>query len=738
MRVPARPRIVSLLIVLGWAFVPAASSERAAPSGKIENPPNVLLITIDTLRPDRLSCYDASHSQTPRIDRLAARGARFTRAFAHTPETLPSHANILLGTTPLYHGVHGNNDFVVGKEFLNLAEHLRRNGRSTGAFVGAFPLDSRFGLTRGFDVYDDNYGTGPSQEFTYIERRAGEVVDKALAWLRLQKGPWFLWVHCFDPHQRYAPPEPFASQYRERPYDGEVAYVDSALGRLLDFLEKGGLDKTTFIVFTGDHGEALGEHGESTHGYFAYNSTLWVPLIIAGPGIGAATIGETVCHVDLFPTVCELAGLKAPPSLQGLSLVPLMKGKGLPGREIYVESLDPYYGRGWAPLRGFIRGRDKFLDSPVPELFDIGRDFNEAQNLAGGVALDRYRADLDRLMKAGTLPGGTPGERKSDRETRERLGSLGYLSSPQARRKTVFTARDDLKALLPCQNKLMQAMGAYHKGDFAEGIRLLKEVIAERDDFDLAYSYLGTLYKEQRRLREAAEILRRGLERCPESYKIITTFGITLTEAGEYDAALELFDRALGIMDYDPEVWNYIGVARWKKGDLDKALESFRKCLELDADYPTAFNNIGSVFLSRYLRTKDGESLEKARESFEKAIELDPKYASAFNGLGGVYLKMGKTDQAIACWKKVIELEPGYGLALYNLGLAYIEKGDREKALESLKRYREKNERLLSPKEKEKLDALIQSLQKGPRPPADGPVATALKESRILPRGEGA
>ena len=694
-----------LLLLLGLTHQPSLAEQ------KKEGRWNVLLITIDTLRPDRLSCYSTLHVQTPRIDSLAAKGVLFLKAFAHTPTTLPSHTNILLGTTPLYHGVHDNQNFVVPKEFLSLAGLLKQNGYATGAFVGAFPLDSRFGLTRGFDIYDDNYGSKINQEFSYVERRAEVVVQKASDWLQQQRSPWFLWIHCFDPHQKYDPPEPFKTKFNDHPYDGEVAYVDFALGPLLDLIEKKGLDKTTLVVLTGDHGESLGEHGEATHGYFAYNSSLWVPLIISFPGTKSAKVDDNVCHVDIYPTVCEILGLKKPSFLQGLSLLPAIQGKPMPRREIYVESLYPYYSRGWAPLQGFIRGPEKYLDSPIPEFYDLDRDFNETKNLAETKKLDPYRAVLEDLKKKNAFSGQTSGERKPDRETLERLKSLGYVTSPQAPGKKAFTPQDDLKVLLPYQSKLMQAMGAYHRGDMSEGIRLLEEIIAERKDFDLAYTYLATLYKEQRRFKEAVAVLKEGYQYCPKSYKVITTFGIFLTEVGEYDAALGILQEGLAIIDYDPEIWNYLGMAYWKKGDLEKALEAFEKCLELDTNYSIAFNNIGSVFLSRYLKRQEAESLKKAMENFKKAIELDPRYTSAYNGLGGVYLKAGRIDEAIACWEKTVELDPEYGQALYNLGLAYLTKGDRPKALEALKKYKDKYYHLLPAKEKENLDALIKRIQ---------------------------
>ncbi len=672
---------------------------------------NLLLVTIDTMRPDRLGCYSTLHLKTPHIDGVASKGAVFLKAFAHTPTTLPSHTNILLGATPLYHGVHDNHNFIVGEEFLTLAEHLKKFGYATGAFVGAFPLDSRFGLTQGFDVYDDNYGSGLNQEFSYVERRAEAVVANALGWLAGRKEPWFLWVHCFDPHQKYDPPEPFKTEFKDEPYNGEVAYVDSALGGLFDYLEKKGLDHNTLIVLTGDHGESLGEHGEISHGYYAYNSTLWVPLIVAGPGIRAGRVEDNVCHVDIFPTVCEYLKIDKPSRLQGISLLPAIDGRSLPRREIYFESLYPYYSRGWAPLKGFVLESEKYLDSPIPELYDIGKDFDENHNLAETTGLDPYGEILKGIQKKQEYSGPPAEERRADRETQERLRSLGYLSSPQAPRKEAFTPEDDLKTLLPYQSRLMQAMGAYHKGNLPEGVRLLKGVLAERKDFDLAYTYLAVIYKEQGRLKEAVDILREGYHNCPKSYKVITTFGIILTEIGEYDAALGILQEGLAIMDYDPELWNYIGMAHWRKGELDEAMDAYEHCLELDANYPVVFNNIGSVHLSRHLKTGDPESLNAALESFEKAVELDPAYASAYNGLGGVYLKAGRVDEAIAAWEKTVELDPGYGPALYNLGLAYIRKGNRIKALEVLEKYKEINYRLLQPKEKANLDELIRKLK---------------------------
>ncbi len=655
MRKAALPLFVAaFLVVIASGEAPSAARVTAALSK-----PNLLLITIDTLRPDRLSCYSTDFVRTPTIDALAGRGVLFRRAFAHTPTTLPSHTTILLGVTPLRHGVHDNANFVVGEEFLTLAEHLKSLGYATGAFVGAFPLDSRFGLTQGFDVYDDNYGTRGASEISYVERKAGEVVAKAISWLGGQRSPWFLWVHCFDPHQRYDPPEPFLSRFKANPYNGEVAYVDSALAGLFDALERKGETKNTVVVFTGDHGESLGEHGESTHGYFAYNSTLWVPLIIAAPGTKPGECRDTVCHLDIFPTVCDLLGARKPDALQGISLVPALKGRPVTSRDVYFESLYPHFSRGWAPLRGIIRGPMKYFDSPVPELYDTNHDFGELENLAPKQSLEIYAAALKKTMATLSPPANGTSSRKLDRAAQERLRSLGYVSGPAPPpADKVYGHEDDLKVLLPYQTKLQTAMGRYHSGALEEGVVLLKEIIAERKDFDLAYTYLATIYKEQGRWEEAVDCLRQGHQHNPSSFRILTTFGIFLTEAGQNDAAIEVLKQGLAIIDYDPEVWNYIGIAYWNKGDFPAAADAYGRALSLDPNYPIVINNIGALHFSMFLRDRKEQDYRLAVEHFRKAIELDPSYASPRNGLGTALARAGDIDGATASWEEALALDP--------------------------------------------------------------------------------
>jgi arylsulfatase A-like enzyme/Flp pilus assembly protein TadD len=670
---------------------------------------NVLLITIDTLRPDRLSCYSSPYLKTPNIDSLAENGVLFTRAFAHMPLTLPSHTNILLGLTPLFHGVHDNNNFIVREEFLTLAEHLKTYGYSTGAFVGAYLLDSRFGLSQGFDVYDDNYQRSHGRKITALERKAEEVVDKALSWLKIQSSPWFLWIHCFDPHDPYDPPEPFKSQYQKNLYDGEVAYVDFVLGKLLNYMRDNNLFDQTLVVFTADHGESLGQHQEMTHGFLAYNGTLWVPLIMRFPGSPKAQVSHFVSHIDIFPTVCDILQIDKPRVLQGSSLVSLIKSGKFSKRPIYFESLYPYYSRGWAPIRGFIQDEEKFIDSPIPEIYDLNKDFGELRNLASVKIVEQKREKLRQLINSLSSPRANLAEQKMDRESLEKLRSLGYISSSQVSRKEKFGPEDDVKVYLPYNNKSIQAIELYQEGKAQEGIELLKKVIEEKRSLDSAYSNLAFLYEQEGRTKDALEVMRLGLQNIPLSYELFYNYVSFSVRTGLYDEAIKVFNEKNYFQaESDPELLNELGTAYSRKGDIEKAIEIYERALALDSKYPALYNNLGMNYLSLSLKKKDSKILQKSLESFKKSIELDQQYPLPYNGLGMAYRQAGNLEGAIYCWERALDLNPDFCPVLYNLGLAYMDKSNYAKALLFLNEYHKKCLNSLSSKDRKNLESLIQ------------------------------
>jgi arylsulfatase A-like enzyme/tetratricopeptide (TPR) repeat protein len=685
--------LAALLVVAGGA----AGADR-----------NVLLVTIDTIRTDRLSCYGSKLLQTPRIDGLAARGALFERAFAHVPLTLPSHTSILLGVTPLAHGVNESNKSIVPGEFTTLAELLKKSGYATAAFVSAFPLDSRFGLTRGFDVYDDAYPARPAAGEAYSERPAGKTVAAALRWLAGRKGKWFCWVHLWDPHSPYAPPEPYAGRFKADPYSGEVAYVDAELGKLFDEIDKGGGSGNTLVVLTGDHGEALGEHGEMGHGYFAYNITIRIPLIIAGPGTKTLRVKEMVSHVDIFPTVCEILGLEQPPSLHGASLAPFLSGKAVAARPIYFESLEANLNRGWAPIRGIIAEGKKFIDSPIPELYDLEKDFGEEKNLAPGTDLRAFRKMLEDKMARDTSPLRDEAVRRTDRETRERLRSLGYASSPVSPARTSYGPADDLKTLLPLEQKVTLAVKLESEGRIAESVKLLEEVIAARKDFGRAYDHLFSLYRSQGLIDDGLAVLERAYVANPGNYVIVAGYGVVLVRSAKYVKGIEILEKALGLFDRDAEVWTNLGIAHARQGDLARAAQDFSRALELDPNDPAINADAGAFYFTKAVKEKSAEDLRRSREFFEKAVAADPTLASAFNGLGGVLKIMGRTDDAVRNWEKAHELDPKFAFPVYNLALAYLERGEKAKAYEHCQEYLIIRGKDITLEERNEINALIQ------------------------------
>ncbi|MCP5052196.1 MAG: sulfatase-like hydrolase/transferase [bacterium] len=710
----------------GGGGSPGVKDERAGKPLNLERKKyNVLLITLDTFRLDRLSVYSDKHVKTPNIDRLASKSFVFDRAFAHNPVTLPSHTNIHTGTTPRYHGVSDNTGFRLEGRFLTIAEHLKSQGYRTGAFVASFPLDSRFGLSQGFDEYDDNYGTHNSMELFFVERPAPKVIEPAIQWLSRQQedpgqpgkqaeNPWFAWVHLFDAHQAYLPPAPFNRQYSHDLYSGEAAYIDASLKRLFDFLETRQLMDHTLIVLTADHGEALGEKGEETHSYFAYNNTIHIPLLLYVPGGRPQRVPRNVCHVDIFPTLCDLLAIDTPSHLQGESLLPIIGGKKRK-RDIYFESLTPYLNRGWAPLRGFVRGDVKFIDSPITEVYDIQGDPHENTNIAASSNtsnVKQYKRDLVKLKL--DLKGKHMMERSKqvDSQVRNKLKSLGYLSGTNSSAPKTFTKADDLKTMLPLQNRMLAAVGEFQNGHHARAIAQLKQVVSQSPAFVLVYRHIATIYRDMGKIKDAVDILETGLKENPGNISLMSKLGMMLAEDRQLDKSVELLKLCIQKESFDPEHYNFLGVTYYKKGDFNSALAQYRKALELDNNYASVFNNIGSLYLVVYLRQKDERAYQQALSNFNRALEIDPRLFAAYNSRGAAYKFKKQITQAIADWKKTIELNPRFIDAYFNLGIAYLETGEKASALAILKQCKDRFESQLPDRDRQRLARLLQAAQR--------------------------
>jgi arylsulfatase A-like enzyme/Flp pilus assembly protein TadD len=692
---------------------PAKSAITGRETAKTKNRElNVLLITIDTLRTDRVSAYSPEHLQTPHIDGIASKGVVFTKAYAHNPLTLASHVNILTGTTPLYHGISDNAGYKLEDRFLTIAELLKEKDYSTGAFIGAFPLDSRFGLDQGFDVYDDSYGTRNPLGFFYVERRAEKVIEPAVEWMKEQTGKWFCWIHLFDPHQPYLPPAPYDEKFRDDLYSGEMAYVDDQLGRVFNFLKENNELGETIIVFTADHGEGLGDHGERTHSYFAYNSTIHVPLILYHPELSGKRIDTNVCHIDIFPTICDVVESRIPDHVQGESLIPIINGRKKRNSSVYFESMSPYLNRGWAPLHGLIEGDLKYIHQPVEEVYDLKKDFHELNNLAESSDLKGMKKSLQDLEENLGSANQIQRRKSIDSESLAKFRALGYISSSSPQKKSQYTEKDDLKTLLPLQNKVLDGIMLHQAGQTEKAIVLFKQIISESKTFVMAYNNLANIYRETGRTEEAIEVLRDGLNSNNNNVAIMSKMGIILPEANRSQEAIEILKRCTDIENFNPEYWNYLGIAYYKAGQLKNALEAYSKAIELDADYALAHNNIGNIYLAVYMKNPERIAYDMAVRNFKKAIELDPELASAYNGLGGAYRKAGRIDDAIFLWEKSLELNPDFSFPFYNLGAAYLERGDKHQALEYFEKYKARNYDSLSLEEKEQIDEMIKQCGK--------------------------
>ncbi|MGH9139719.1 MAG: sulfatase-like hydrolase/transferase, partial [Vicinamibacterales bacterium] len=647
---------------------------------------NVLLVTIDTLRADHVGTYGSALGLTPTLDRFAKEGLRFDFAHAHVPMTLPSHTTIMTGLYPVANGVHDNGSFRFDGSKPTLAGTLKRAGYRTGAFVGAFVLDARFGLNAGFDVYDDRV-QGASSNLEIVQRTSEAVLAPAYTWitskgsgLRAQSSeqpssalspppsalhdqPWFAWVHLYDPHEPYTPPEPFASRYRQDPYSGEVAYADQALGSFLDRLRAGGnaLDRT-LVVITSDHGESLGEHGERTHGLFAYEATLRVPLIIWAPGsIKPAVIAAPARLVDLAPTILDFVGV-APVRFDGRSLRPRPSGEPVGDDSgSYFEALNANLTRNWAPLKGMVRGRLKLVDLPLPELYDLAADPNELHNLYASQRERERARDLEsRLDRIDAGTPATSSQTPVDSDAAMRLRSLGYVVSTALKPARAFTAADDPKRLVHLNTMLDGAADALGRGDPISAAATLQAAIDERPDLTIAYDRLAFALRSAGRTSEAVAVLDRAARGGHADRALLRSLGAGLRDLGDSTRALAVLEPLARDDRFDLQTLDTLGQTYVRAGRPRDAEAAFKRVLEASPNASVTWNNLGSLYLSEN-RTAD------AQAALSKAVAINPDLAGAHNGLGVVYARQGALDRAAEEWRKALALRPDLGDARANL-----------------------------------------------------------------------
>jgi arylsulfatase A-like enzyme/Flp pilus assembly protein TadD len=631
----------------GGAFTVATNPDR-----------NILLVTVDTLRADSLGVY-GGRAATPNLDGLAARGARFDFAHAHAVVTLVSHASILTGRYPYEHGIRDNTGYRLDPSEETAASRLKAAGFSTGGFVGGFPLDRRFGLGKGFDQYDDRMTrAGPTGEVSERERPADAVVRASLEWIDKQPGKWFAWVHVYDPHEPYAPPGEFATRFASEPYLGEVSWTDAALGPL--FARLNGLSRPTLVVVTSDHGEALGDHGERTHSLFAYEATLRVPLIVSeivpsdrGARRNGTVVDTPVRHVDLLPTLLASAG--GSPAGSGASLLEtITAGRGA-DRPTYFEAMSAAVTRGWAPLRGVLVGREKYIDLPIVELYDLAVDPKEANNIVNARA-DRARVMVETLKQFNVAPPARARQETAD--TIERLRSLGYIGGGAVAVRDKYTDADDPKRLVEIEQMLTQGNEAFRAGRLSEAVDVYRAIIAKRPDTEDAYRKLALVYWRSGRPRLAIETLEAALRAGVTQSEVRIKLAQYLAESGQPAKAVALLEKdATGS---DPDALIGLGNALTMAGRNAEAVRVFRRLLEIDPANALAYENLGAA----QLQSRD---FKGAEASLRRAIELDPNLAGAHTALGVVLASTNRTADAIEAWRRALALDPNDANAAFNL-----------------------------------------------------------------------
>ena len=660
---------------------------------------NIVLFTIDTLRADHLECYGYDRVKTPNINRLASEGILFEHSIAQTPLTLPSHSSIFTGTHPLYHGIRDNGGFYLDEKHITLAEALKTNGYSTGAFVGAFVLDSRWGLDQGFDYYYDNFDLTKYKSISLdsVQRRGDEVLVEAFKWLEKNyQDKFFAWIHLYDPHTPYNPPEPYKTQYkgsRSGLYDGEIAYVDLLMGDFRNFMEEKNLLDKTLIIFTGDHGESLGEHKESAHGFFIYDSDIRVPLIIRFPEnkFQGSVITNQVRSIDIMPTILNILGGRSPESVQGESMLPLILGnQGGEALSAYSETYWPRYHYGWSELKSLRKGQYKFIDAPKPELYDILEDPGELNNLVNKNAAlaHEMKRELEALIDRYSAEGiEEAGPKTIDNDSLVKLQALGYIGSFRASSKQKGEKLADPKDRIELYNEIKIAQFLVTEDKMEKAEKKIKDVLNKDPSVLEARYILGNIYSKQKKYVEAIEEYKKALEVDPEYYESIFGIALAYKKSGKYDEAIVGFKRLIDIDPKDTKPLLHLGDIYEVQGELDKAMRYLKSAVTIDPEAPVFHNNLGAVYLKR-------EMLDEAENEIKTALSIErsiPLFNAHFN-LALLHEARGDFNLAIVEYKKEQETSPFNHMPDFNLGLLYAKAKELEKAIKEFKSCIEKDE----------------------------------------------
>ena len=692
---------VAVVVLVGVAIRLLQGGEVTAPSGHVlgrlpsgvgPNDLSVLLITLDTTRADRIGAYGFADIETPHLDRLAAEGVLFEQAQAVAPLTLPAHSSIFTGEYPPAHGVRDNGGFYLGDEHVVLAEILRDEGLRTGGFVGAFVLDAKWGIAQGFDHYFDDFELGDTVRMALneIERPAGEVTDAALAWLDEAPGArFFSWVHYYDPHSPYEPPEPFAERYRNRPYVGEIAYVDSEVGRLLAWLDENGRARDTVVIVIGDHGESLGEHGESGHGFFIYEGATRVPFIVRAPydTMQGHRVAEVVRAVDVSPTVFDLLAVEAgqedrDASFQGASIVRLLTGSTGPRLPAYAEAVYPRYHYGWSDLASLRVENMKFVAAPRPELYDLAADPGEVNNLysARPDEADRLASMLQALESRWTDRALPPQIDEIDPDTRARLAALGYLASFAGGSSAEPVDRASLadpKDRIHLFNLMQAAHEASLKRNRPAAVEALERVLIEDPSVIDAWVRLGDEQLRDNDTAAAIESYRRAIELKPDYAHAVINLANAYRRAGAEEEAVLGYQEFLRLDPRNAMIHYELARMLVDRGDLDGGERHLKEAAALSPEMGAAVVSQGAVALLR-------ADPVNAQRLFEEALTIQPDVRLAHFNLALLAEERGDPRAAVDFYRRELDYHPQSYRVQFNLGRLLDGLGDRYGATEAL------------------------------------------------------
>jgi len=664
----------------------AGTTAQAAPPRRPA--PNVLLVTIDTVRADHLGCYGDKEIQTPTLDSLARDGIVFERAISQVPLTWPSHAVILTGTYPFQNGVQDFTGQPLEPRFRSIAQAFQKNGYATGAVVSAFVLDRSWGLARGFDFYDDSFSPQAfaHRDLGLVDRRANESVTRALTWLQKNpRRPFFFWLHLYDPHSPYDPPEPYHTLYHSHLYDGEIAYADHELGRLIAWLRRAQIYDKTLIVFLSDHGESLGEHGEDEHGFFVYNSTVRVPLIVkppAGSGLRPSRVERPVETASVAPTLLQSAGLKD--IIEDQFAARGLFARGDEGEAAYSETFYPFSSFGWNPLHALQTARYQYIEAPQPELYDLAADPGETHNLAAEqtatVAVFKEKLQ-QRLAQRPFSPDANEKSAASlNPDALEKLRALGYVAyRAPVSAEALAAGLPDPKSKLWEFNSILHAEDALRAGDVAKGESLLLQVRAKNPQMYIVPFILGETALGQEKWDEAATELRKCLDLNPHFDQAMLGLARALIFQGKADEAKQWAQSAIHYNRENYRAWYQLGFIEARSGDPAAAAGDYEKAISIQGNFAPLQRDLG------LLQFEAGNYPEAAKHLF-RAIALGMNDAVLYNDLGICYSRTGRQQKAVDSYKRALRLDASLPQAHLNLGYAYEQLNQRSLANQEYQR----------------------------------------------------